>query len=252
MFPKGPYKIVTVQLWKLNWVLCALVAVVVSLNIQVSQNKFLLGICKQSKLFISVIFACFKSHDFFSVGFLLSIYSHKAARHVCFCIFIRLAVAFYAAFISVARHRHYMSRFTYTSVEYSYGCGSNWMICVCCWQLRLLWDYFHLLAESVLADNRVVVPNFFFSRWLWSLKKEFIHWIQNTQIFFKGRDRTKRTIVCYHHFSFASSLNVMLSVNFCYFIVCFHNTAFALRVDFYFEFSLFQLAKILPTTTTEK
>ena len=35
------------------------------------------------------------------------------------------------------------------------------------------------------------------------------------------------------------------------FIVCFHNTAFALQVDFYFEVSLFQLAKILPTTTTE-
>ena len=35
------------------------------------------------------------------------------------------AVAFYAAFISVARHRHYMSRFKSTSVEYSYGCDSN-------------------------------------------------------------------------------------------------------------------------------
>lgn len=77
--------------------LCALVAVVVSLNVQVSQNKFLLGICKQSKLLILVIFACFKSHDFFSVGFFLVNYSHKAARHVCFCVFICLAVAFYTA-----------------------------------------------------------------------------------------------------------------------------------------------------------
>ena len=96
--------------------LCALVAVVESLNVQVSQNKFVLGICKQSKLLISVMFACFKlkSH---SVGLF--------ARHVCFCVFIRLAVAFYTAFISVARHRHDMSRLKSTSVEYSYGNGSH-------------------------------------------------------------------------------------------------------------------------------
>ena len=71
--------------------LCALVAVVVSLNVQVTQNKFLLGICKQSKLLILVSFACFKSHDFFGVGFFVVSYSHKAARHVRFCVFIRLA-----------------------------------------------------------------------------------------------------------------------------------------------------------------
>ena len=100
--------------------LCALV---VSLNVQVSQNKFLLRICKQSKLLISVLFACFKTHDFFSVGFFVVNYSHEAARHVCFCVFIRLAVAFYAAFISVARHRHYISHFKSTSVEYS--CSAN-------------------------------------------------------------------------------------------------------------------------------
>ena len=104
--------------------LCALVAVVESLNVQVSQNKFVLGICKQSKLLISVMFACFKlkSH---SVGLFVVNYSHKATRHVCFCVFIRLAVAFYTAFISVARHRHDMSRLKSTSVEYSYGNGSH-------------------------------------------------------------------------------------------------------------------------------
>ena len=96
-----------------------------SLNVQVSQNKFLLGICKQSKLLILVMFACFKSDNFFSVGFFVVNYSHKAARHVCFCVFICLAVAFYTTFISVAQHRHDMSRFKSTSVEYSYGCGSK-------------------------------------------------------------------------------------------------------------------------------
>ena len=102
--------------------LCALVVVAVNLNVQVFQNKFLLGICKQANLLISVTFACFKGTTLSLSEFLLSI---TAARHVCFCVFIRLAVVFYTAFVSVARHRHDMSRFKSTSVEHSYGCGSN-------------------------------------------------------------------------------------------------------------------------------
>ena len=76
-----------------------------------------------------------------------------------------------------------------TSVDYSYGRRSYWMICVYCWKLRLLWDYFHLLAESVFADSHFVIPNFPFSRWLWSLEKVFIHWIQNTVDYF-SKDET--------------------------------------------------------------
>ena len=53
--------------------LFTLVAVAVNLNVEVSQNKFLLGNCKLSNLLISVMFACFKGTAFSVSDFLLSI-----------------------------------------------------------------------------------------------------------------------------------------------------------------------------------
>ena len=52
-------------------------------------------------------------------------YSHKAARHVCLCVYIGFAVGIYAAFVSVSAYRPDVSRFKSTSVEYSYGLRSD-------------------------------------------------------------------------------------------------------------------------------
>ena len=52
-------------------------------------------------------------------------YSHKAARHVCFCVCIGFAVGSYAAFVSVSAYLHDVWRFKFTSVEYSYGHRSD-------------------------------------------------------------------------------------------------------------------------------
>ena len=76
----------------------------------------------------------FLMSDFFVVNC-----SHKAARHVCFCVFIHLAVAFYTAFISVTRHGHDMSHFKFTSVEYSYGCGFDSSL----WKRVMVWGQSH-------------------------------------------------------------------------------------------------------------
>ena len=102
--------------------LCDLIELVVSLNVQVSSLFF--GFCKQSKLLILVIFACIRSHDLFSVGFFVLSYSHKAARHVCFWVFIGLAAAFYQAFISVGGRRRNVSHIKPTLDLY-------------CWRVRL-------------------------------------------------------------------------------------------------------------------
>ena len=59
------------------------------------------------------------------MAFVVVNYSHKAARHVCFCVCVGFAVDFYASFVSVSAQRHDVLRFKSTSVEGSYGRRSN-------------------------------------------------------------------------------------------------------------------------------
>ena len=69
--------------------LCDLVEVVVSLNVQVSSSGLVSIRSSSFRSFLPALEAMtYSVSDFFFLS-----YSHKAARHVCFCVFIGLAAA---------------------------------------------------------------------------------------------------------------------------------------------------------------
>ena len=88
MFTKGPYKIVTVQLWKLNCFVLWLLNVLVSQN-----NSSWEFVSNPSSSFRSFLLAS-KATTFSVSDFLLSITAIRLPAMFVFCVFIRLAVAF--------------------------------------------------------------------------------------------------------------------------------------------------------------